>query len=106
MAFATSVSPEPHSPKTVRSMPRMASMIEEKFGEGSEEHIQALQAPGKNRKRTSGYLRVPGRKELSAACLAAEKPSLAATLYVTLSRRFFCSVIPCHSTSSDSKRLE
>ncbi|CAE7542261.1 eag [Symbiodinium natans] len=45
----------------------MASMIEEKFGEGSEEHIQALQ-------------------ELSAACLAAEKPSLAATLYVTLSR--------------------
>eukprot|EP00439_Symbiodinium_sp_Y106_P082295 s487_g21.t1 len=45
----------------------MATMMEEKFGEGSEEHIQALQ-------------------ELSAACVAAEKPALAAPLFVTLSR--------------------
>ena len=28
------------------AVPRMATMMEEKFGEGSEEHIQALQAHG------------------------------------------------------------
>ena len=43
-------------------------MVEEKFGEGSDEHFQALQ-------------------ELSDACLAAQKPVLAAPLLLKLSER-------------------
>jgi hypothetical protein len=42
-------------------------MVEEKFGEGSDEHFQALQ-------------------ELSDACLSAGKPGLAAPMLIILSR--------------------
>jgi len=47
--------------------PCASRMVEEKFGEGSDEHFQALQ-------------------ELSDACLSAGKPGLAAPMLIILSR--------------------
>ncbi len=53
-------------------------MVEDKFGEGSDEHCQSLQ-------------------ELSDACLSAGKPGLAAPMLINLSRQegnsFKCVVI-------------
>ena len=56
------------SPGAKVSVCECVRMIEEKFGESSDEHLQALQ-------------------ELSDACLAAQKPALAAPLLLKLSER-------------------